>query len=46
MIAWAAHAKIDDIFAAMPRVHLHAIDDDEDTGRQPFDPLKFHAWRS
>jgi hypothetical protein len=23
--------------------HFHAIDDAENVGRQPFDPLKFHV---
>jgi hypothetical protein len=27
----------------MPRLHLHAVDDAEDIGRQPFNALKFHA---
>jgi hypothetical protein len=41
-----AHAEVDDIFAPTPRLHLHAVDDAEDIGRQPFDALKFHASRS
>ena len=39
-----AHAEVDDVFTPVPRLHLHAVDDAEDIGRQPFDPLKFHAW--
>jgi hypothetical protein len=27
----------------MPRLHLHAIDDAENVGRKPLNPLKFHA---
>src|SRR6185503_11771489 len=38
-----AHAEVNDVFAPMPRFHLHAIDDAEDIGRQPLYPLKFHA---
>jgi hypothetical protein len=26
----------------VPGGHFHAIDDAENVGRQPFDPLKFH----
>jgi hypothetical protein len=28
----------------MPGLHLHAVDDTEDVGRQPLDALEFHAW--
>jgi hypothetical protein len=38
-----AHAEVHDVFAPVSRLHLHAIDDAEDVGRKPFDPLKFHA---
>ena len=36
------HAEIDDIFAPVTRLHFHTVDDAEDVGREPFDPLKFH----
>jgi hypothetical protein len=28
----------------MPSLHLHAVDDAENVGRQPLYALKFHAW--
>ena len=37
------HAEVDDIFAPSTRLHFHTVDDAEDVGRQPFNPLKFHA---
>jgi hypothetical protein len=37
------HAEVDDIFAPVTRLHFHTVDDAEDVGREPFDPLKFHG---
>ena len=37
------HAKIDDVFAAVPRLHFETVDDGKDIGRQPFYTLKFHS---
>ena len=40
---WVTHAEVDDIFAPVTRLHFHTVDDAEDVGREPFDPLKFHG---
>jgi hypothetical protein len=37
------HAEVHNILPSMPRLHFHAIDDAENVGREPLDPLKFHA---
>jgi hypothetical protein len=37
-----AHAKINNILAPATSLHLHAIYDAENVGRESFDPLEFH----
>ncbi len=39
-----AHAEVDDVLTSVPSLHLHAVDDAENVGRQPLYALKFHAW--
>jgi hypothetical protein len=37
------HTEVDNVFAPVTGLHLHAIDDAKHVRRQPLDALKFHS---